>query len=204
MSSLRLLGEQPVPLLNLPTCVLLKIADFVDLWDFARLDAALRKRSEWLLVLPYVKFDLLHKYLPDDVVLSWCYKREIKIKSLEISSYFNYFSGKFHEWYLEFMQYLTSGGNNSIVELVFSNQTPELYPDFVARLCESHLTLPSLKRLTIGSCTKLTGTGFIIVNEVIELILRCPQLVELKFISSADDEFLYLSLIHISEPTRPY
>jgi hypothetical protein len=137
---IRCIGEQPFRLLHLPPAVLLIIADYIDLWDFARLEHTLRNEMIWLEeVFLCISFEFHDKSNYPPYVLSWCFKREVKITSFAIRNDWGF--------WMEFSHYLTKGGDESIIELQFLNHPSVDFLDLVTTLEKSELILSSLKKL---------------------------------------------------------
>ena len=176
-------------LIKLPTGILVDITDYIDPWDFARMDHALRKSPEWNAnILPNVKFNFWIEHLPS-YVLSWCIRRNIKITGLIADSSWNFAcnGGSKIDLLTEFLQYTGRGGLNSMIELGVYDQPSDFFPNLVGALLDARLSLPALKTLHVGG--GCFSDGFIyptlrpvhLIANIIRLILRCcPQLQELR------------------------
>ena len=94
-----------------------------------------------------------------------------------------------------FVEYLTRGGNDSLIELYIKDQPPEWYLHLVTTLCDSDLKLRSLKKLYLGGGSFPHHPVFP-VDVTIQLIHRCcPELTELQVSGKTDTNLLLYSLI---------
>jgi hypothetical protein len=143
-------------------------------------------------------------------VLSWCFKREVKITSFAIRNDWGF--------WMEFSHYLTKGGDESIIELQFLNHPSVDFLDLVTTLEKSELILSSLKKLRFDFLGSYRLEGSSIpewhpepvspVNTVIDLIGRCPELTELSLrwwsLTAADMNTLLYFLSEHSKLTHVY
>ena len=112
ITHIRAIEENDVPFFTLPSGILVDITDYIDPWDFARMDYALRKSPEWNAnILPNVRFNCWNEHLPL-YVFSWCMGRKIKITGLKADSCWNVVctGGSQIELFTEFLLYISRGG----------------------------------------------------------------------------------------------
>jgi hypothetical protein len=179
-------------LLELQPEILVNIAEYSDPWDVAVMDHVLRKNSDWLnIIFPKIEFEFMdHRSFPA-YVLSWCLKRDAKITHLDLDYSTN---GEMSIW-PSFVEYLTRGGNSSLIELWINDQPPGWFLHLVTTLCDSNLKLSSLKKLYLGG-VNAPHTLEYPVDVTIQLIHRCcPELTELQVSGKTDTNLLLYSII---------